>query len=74
MKRPEIQKDVPLKGKAARNKTERCDWSFIKQMQKGDSFVVENERLARNAYHAGRNRGFTMRLRKTSDGYRVWRL
>ena len=69
-----IENDVPIIEKKTSDRKKRGNWGFIKEMQKGDSFAVENQRLAQNAYHAGRNRGFTMRMRQISGGYRVWRL
>jgi len=74
MTKPIIESGVPVTGSAKNQRKRRGDWRFIAEMNRGDSFVVPDQRLAQNAYHAGRNKGFTMRIRKVSDGYRVWRL
>jgi len=75
MTKPIITGAVPISEIAKIERRKRQNWGFIKYMQKGESFSVETQRQAQNAYHAGRNRGFTMRIRQTPDGgYRVWKL
>ena len=74
MTEPIIENDVPLTDSAKNERRKRGDWRFIVAMERGDSFTVTDLRMAQNAYHAGRNRGFTMRIRKIPDGYRVWRM
>jgi len=74
MTKPIIESGVSVTNFAKNERKQRGDWRLIAEMNKGDSFFVPDQRLAQNAYHAGRNKGFTMRIRKVSGGYRVWRM
>lgn len=66
-----IQKNVPIA--PSRRKPRMSRYSFIKEMEIGDSVLV-NEKQASAIYSAAKYFGIKTTRRKVEGGVRVWRV
>jgi hypothetical protein len=70
----DIEKDVPLIGKAGSGRTEKYPWS---KMEIGDSFFVPGMKL-KNISNSGQNAqkslGYKYAIRTVDGGVRIWRV
>lgn len=65
-----IEKDIPVPNIAGRGRTK---YPFH-ELEVGDSLFSESISIRQAAYAFARRKGIKVTVRKTDNGYRVWRI